>query len=65
MALSGVTASGSSTTCITGRRSPYDDPNAMGEALRQAAAEAGIRLTLLDTCYLAGGPDRPSGHTPL
>ncbi|WP_020496331.1 formimidoylglutamate deiminase [Sciscionella marina] len=36
-----------------GRR--YADPNAMGEALRAAAAEAGIRLTLLDTCYLAGG----------
>lgn len=36
-----------------GRR--YADPNAMGEALRQAAREAGIRLTLLDTCYLAGG----------
>ncbi|MEU8638002.1 formimidoylglutamate deiminase [Amycolatopsis sp. NPDC048633] len=34
---------------------PYTDPNAMGEALRQAAADAGIRLTLLDTCYLAGG----------
>jgi formiminoglutamate deiminase len=42
----------------------YDDPNAMAEALRQAAAEAGIRLTLLDTCYLAGGLE-PSGHTPL
>ena len=37
----------------------YADPNAMGEALRQAAAEAGIRLTLLDTCYLAGGIDAP------
>ncbi|GAB3565411.1 formimidoylglutamate deiminase [Amycolatopsis endophytica] len=36
----------------------YDDPNAMGHALIQAAAEAGIRLTLLDTCYLAGGFDR-------
>ncbi|MCP2258730.1 formiminoglutamate deiminase [Streptoalloteichus tenebrarius] len=36
-----------------GRR--YADPNAMGHALRQAAAEAGVRLTLLDTCYLAGG----------
>ncbi|MFC3448826.1 formimidoylglutamate deiminase [Amycolatopsis speibonae] len=34
---------------------PYAEPNAMGEALRQAAADAGIRLTLLDTCYLAGG----------
>jgi formiminoglutamate deiminase len=43
---------------------PYDDPNAMGEALRQAAAAAGIRLTLLDTCYLAGGLSR-AGHSPL
>jgi formiminoglutamate deiminase len=34
---------------------PYADPNAMGQALREAAADAGIRLTLLDTCYLAGG----------
>jgi formiminoglutamate deiminase len=31
----------------------------MGEALRQAAADAGIRITLLDTCYLAGGIDTP------
>ena len=36
-----------------GRR--YDDPNIMGKALMAAAREAGIRLTLLDTCYLAGG----------
>jgi formiminoglutamate deiminase len=42
----------------------YDDPNAMAEALRQAAADAGVRLTLLDTCYLAGGLDE-SGHLPL
>ncbi|PJE95706.1 formimidoylglutamate deiminase [Streptomyces carminius] len=34
---------------------PYDDPNAMGHALIAAAAEAGIRITLLDTCYLAAG----------
>lgn len=33
-----------------GRR--YDDPNAMALALFAAAAEAGIRITLLDTCYL-------------
>ncbi|RKE19378.1 formimidoylglutamate deiminase [Streptomyces sp. TLI_171] len=33
----------------------YDDPNAMGEALIEAAARAGIRITLLDTCYLAAG----------
>jgi formiminoglutamate deiminase len=33
----------------------YADPNAMGRVLVQAADEAGLRLTLLDTCYLAGG----------
>jgi len=37
----------------------YVDANAMGSALAQAAADAGIRLTLLDTCYLHGGIDRP------
>jgi formiminoglutamate deiminase len=34
---------------------PYDDPNAMSKALAAAADDAGIRLTILDTCYLAGG----------
>ena len=34
---------------------PYAEPNAMAEALTQAAAEAGIRITLLDTVYLHGG----------
>lgn len=43
---------------------PYADPNAMGAALIQAAADAGIRLTLLDTCYLAGGLG-PEGHGNL
>ncbi len=38
---------------------PYADPNALGEALRAAARTAGIRLTLLDTCYLAGGIGAP------
>ena len=33
--------------------SPYDDPDAMGEALREAARQAGIRITLLDTCYVS------------
>jgi formiminoglutamate deiminase len=42
----------------------YEDPNAMAEALRQAAADAGIRLTLLDACYLAGGLSA-GGHTQL
>jgi formiminoglutamate deiminase len=38
---------------------PYSDPHAMRTALRAAAADAGIRLTVLDTCYLAGGFDTP------
>ncbi|MGW3266883.1 formimidoylglutamate deiminase [Streptomyces sp. NPDC001056] len=42
---------------------PYADPNAMGEALIAAAAEAGIRITLLDTCYLSAGFGRaPDPH---
>jgi formiminoglutamate deiminase len=36
---------------------PYADPNAMGEALVEAAGRAGIRLTLIDTCYLRAGLD--------
>lgn len=39
--------------------SPYPDPNAMGEALIAAAGAAGIRITLLDACYLAGGIGEP------
>jgi formiminoglutamate deiminase len=38
---------------------PYSDPNAMGAALLAAAADAGIRITLLDTCYLTGGIGEP------
>ena len=41
---------------------PYGDPNAMGEALIAAAREAGVRIALLDTCYLAAGFGRePQG----
>ncbi|GAA1533236.1 formimidoylglutamate deiminase [Nocardioides humi] len=40
---------------------PYDDPNALGHALVAAAETTGIRLTLLDTCYLAGGIGVPLG----
>ncbi len=35
----------------------YADPNEMGLALIAAAAAAGVRLTLLDTCYLSSGVD--------
>jgi formiminoglutamate deiminase len=37
---------------------PYPDHD-MEVALAEAAEEAGIRLTLLDTCYLRGGIDAP------
>jgi formiminoglutamate deiminase len=38
---------------------PYDDPNAMGHAVLEAARAAGLRVTLLDTCYLTAGIGRP------
>ncbi|MFD5106127.1 formimidoylglutamate deiminase [Streptomyces cinereoruber] len=44
---------------------PYADPNAMGEALIAAAAEAGIRITLLDTAYLSSGFGAPPEHHQL
>jgi formiminoglutamate deiminase len=37
----------------------YADPNAMGAAVIAAASDAGLRLTLLDTCYLHGGIGTP------
>jgi formiminoglutamate deiminase len=40
---------------------PYADPNATGHALAAAAAEAGIRLTLLDACYLSADVDGRPG----
>ncbi|MFI1647602.1 formimidoylglutamate deiminase [Streptomyces avidinii] len=41
----------------------YADPNAMGEALIEAAAAAGIRITLLDTAYLSSGfGEAPNSH---
>ncbi|MEV0987667.1 formimidoylglutamate deiminase [Streptomyces sp. NPDC049949] len=44
---------------------PYGDPNAMGEALIEAAAAAGIRITLLDTAYLSSGFGGAPGHHQL
>jgi formiminoglutamate deiminase len=60
MALAGVTAVGEFHYLHHGPDgTPYDDPNAMGHALIQAASEAGIRITLIDACYLHGGIDVP------
>jgi formiminoglutamate deiminase len=56
MALAGITCVGEFHYLHHGPRGiPYADPNAMGAALVAAAAEAGVRITLLDTCYLHGG----------
>ncbi|MEV8401223.1 formimidoylglutamate deiminase [Streptomyces niveus] len=43
---------------------PYDNPNAMGEALIAAAGDAGIRITLLDTAYLSSGISKRRGGKP-
>jgi formiminoglutamate deiminase len=65
MALAGVTCVGEFHYLHHGPGGrPYDDPNAMSEALIQAAADAGVRLTLLDAVYLAGGLEG-TGHLPL
>jgi formiminoglutamate deiminase len=58
MALAGITAVGEFHYLHhdpAGR--PYADPNRMGEALVEAAGRAGVRLTLIDTCYLRAGLD--------
>jgi formiminoglutamate deiminase len=58
MALAGITSVGEFHYLhhdIGGRR--YADPNEMGKALIAASADAGVRMTLLDTCYLRSGLD--------
>ncbi|WP_250000925.1 formimidoylglutamate deiminase [Actinoplanes sp. M2I2] len=58
MALAGITAVGEFHYLHHGPDGvPYDDPNAMGHALIAAAADAGIRITLLDTLYLTSSVD--------
>jgi formiminoglutamate deiminase len=56
MALAGVTLVGEFHYVHHGPEGvAYGDPNAMGTAVVRAAQEAGLRMTLLDTCYLHGG----------
>jgi formiminoglutamate deiminase len=58
MAMAGVTAVGEFHYLHhQADGSPYDEPNVMAAALRQAARDAGIRLTLLDACYLQASVD--------
>jgi formiminoglutamate deiminase len=66
MALAGFTAVGEFHYLHHGPGGvPYADPNVMGHALVEAAGQAGLRLTLLDTCYLTGGFDSPLDETQL
>ena len=59
MALAGMTAVGEFHYLHHGPGgTPYEDANEIGRALVQAAADAGIRITLIDTCYLEGGEGR-------
>jgi formiminoglutamate deiminase len=58
MALAGITTVGEFHYLHHARGgAPYADPNAMGHALTGAAREAGVRLTLLDACYLQADVD--------
>jgi len=66
MALSGITAVGEFHYLHHppgGGR--YRDPNEMTAALFAAAAEAGVRITVLDACYLENGPGRPAEGVQL
>jgi cytosine/adenosine deaminase-related metal-dependent hydrolase len=44
---------------------PYADPSEMSRALITAAARAGLRICLLDTCYLSGGLSPSGASLPL
>ncbi|MFI7541583.1 formimidoylglutamate deiminase [Actinoplanes sp. NPDC049599] len=58
MALAGITCVGEFHYLHHGPDgTPYADPNAMGQALIEAAREAGIRITLLDAVYLTSSVD--------
>ncbi|GIF19066.1 formiminoglutamate deiminase [Actinoplanes tereljensis] len=58
MALSGITAVGEFHYLHhSPDGTPYADPNAMGQALIEAAKQAGLRITLLDTLYLQSSVD--------
>jgi len=56
MAVTGITAVGEFHYLHHGAGgAPYGDPNAMGHSIIAAAHEAGLRITLLDACYLSAG----------
>jgi formiminoglutamate deiminase len=66
MALAGITCVGEFHYLHHGPGGvPYSDPNEMGRAVLRAAADAGLRITLLDTCYLSAGLTRDGQPRPL
>lgn len=66
MSLAGITAVGEFHYLHHGPGGVrYSDPNAIGTALIHAAHEAGIRITLLDTCYLQSGIGREAEGVQL
>src|ERR1700729_1737102 len=66
MALAGVSCVGEFHYLHHGRGGTrYADPNELGRVLIEAARRAGIRITLLDTCYLSGGLSADGRYQPL
>ena len=66
MALAGVTCVGEFHYLHHGPGGcRYSDPNEIGRLLIAAAAAAGLRITLLDACYLAGGFEPGGVAVPL
>jgi formiminoglutamate deiminase len=66
MALAGITCVGEFHYLHHGPGGTrYSDQNETGRVLIEAAAAAGLRITLLDTCYLAGGFTAGGEPVPL
>lgn len=66
MALAGITCVGEFHYLHHGPGGTrYSDQNEMGRVLIAAAAAAGLRITLLDACYLAGGFTAGGEPVPL
>jgi len=66
MALAGISCVGEFHYLHHGRDgTPYGDPNQMARSLIEAASRAGIRITLLDACYLSGGLSADGRPQPL
>jgi formiminoglutamate deiminase len=66
MALAGITCVGEFHYLHHGPGGvPYADPNEMSHALIEAASRAGLRICLLEACYLAGGLSPDGAELPL